>query len=40
VKNLSKYIEELEEYAAYILNGDFEDFPELDKIVKRRGKLL
>ena len=40
VKNLSKYIEELEEYAAYILNGDFKDFPELDRIVKRRGKLI
>ena len=40
VKNLVRYAEELEEYAAYILNGDFGDFPELDKIVKNRGKLI
>ncbi len=40
VKNLTRYAEELEEYAAYILNGDFRDFPELDKIVKDRGKLI
>jgi hypothetical protein len=39
-RNLARYAEELEEYAAYILNGDFGDFPEPDKIVKGRGKLL
>ena len=40
VNNLARYAEELEEYTAYILNGDFGDFPELDKIVKGRGKLI
>jgi hypothetical protein len=40
VKNLTRYAEELEEYAIPILNGDFSDFTDLDKIVKDRGKLL
>jgi hypothetical protein len=40
VRNLTRYAEELEEHAAYILNGDFGDFPELEKIVKARGKLI
>ena len=40
VNNLARYAEELEEYTAYILNGDFGDFPELDKIVKDRVKLI
>jgi hypothetical protein len=40
VRNLTRYSEELEEHAGYILKGDFGDFPELDKIVKNRGKLI
>ena len=39
-KALTRYAADLEEYAADILSGDFKDFPELEKIVKRRGKLI
>jgi hypothetical protein len=39
-KTLTRYATELEEHAADILNGDFKDFPELDKIVKRRAGVI
>lgn len=39
-KTLTKYATEIEEYAADILKGDFNEFPELEKIVKRRARAI
>ena len=39
-KTLTRYATELEEYAVDILDGDFKDFPELEKIVKRRARVI
>ena len=39
-KTLTRYATDLEEHAADILNGDFKDFPELEKIVKRRAGVV
>jgi len=39
-KTLTRYATDLEEHAADILNGDFKDFPDLEKIVKRRARVI
>ena len=39
-KTLTRFAAELEVHAADILNGNFEIFPELEKIVKRRARLI